>query len=412
MEILTQLLVFASAFERIPSFELMGLTVRSSTFIILLALLIIIISFKKNYLKLSQIDKSILVFYAICFLSIIGAQDHRRAIMVWLQFGFILIAYFLISRALRGDLKFKKLGHWLVAAAVASAIFAIWQFIGDTFGISTAYTLLGERYTGAVFGFARVQAFALEPLYFANFLLLPILYSANKIIGYRKIEKKQFVIFSVMFLSFILTLSRGGFVALVIGGIGLLVILAYKKSLYNLSKLITCIIICCTFAFGLIYYASKNTGVERFISHSIAQGEMTGESTYGRLDNYIEALRLFKTKPILGIGLGNYGVETRLVKNVADSGYQIVNNQYLETLAETGVVGLLSFFALIFFVISALAGMLKKNFNSWFAVMLCAFVAFLIQYNFFSTIYILDLWIIIAIIDGITYNTNSLKDNE
>ena len=81
-----------------------------------------------------------------------------------------------------------------------------------------------------------------------------------------------------------------------------------------------------------------------------------------------DAFSIYKRYPVLGVGMGNYGVVTT-VQKTAQNQYPIVNNQYLETLTELGPVGLLLFFVLLIMVMLKLIKMaLRKDEVSWYAV--------------------------------------------
>src|SRR5690606_17943268 len=122
------------------------------------------------------------------------------------------------------------------------------------------------------------------------------------------------------------------------------------------------------------------------------------ESTYGRLAHYREAWRLFTTSPIIGIGLGNYGVVNSLEHAGSREGFQMVNNQYLETLAETGILGLGALLAIVGLLAREL--WIRSVHDHRSATFLVILGAMLIQWNFFSNIYILQFWVMLAITSG------------
>ena len=89
----------------------------------------------------------------------------------------------------------------------------------------------------------------------------------------------------------------------------------------------------------------------------------------------------------------------KFLKYISD--YDIVNNQYIELLTETGWVGLSAFLFLIIFIIwrGVIAFYKSRNrFIKYTLVgLMSAFVATMFQYNFFSTLYIIPIWILIGI---------------
>ena len=58
----------------------------------------------------------------------------------------------------------------LLWGALVAAVFGLYQFFGDMVGLPISATLLKFGYDKTTFGFARIQAFSQEPLYFSNYL--------------------------------------------------------------------------------------------------------------------------------------------------------------------------------------------------------------------------------------------------
>ena len=102
--------------------------------------------------------------------------------------------------------------------------------------------------------------------------------------------------------------------------------------------------------------------------------------------------------PIFGTGTGSFGV---LTKDAEDKiGYGTVNNEYLEILSENGLVGLALF--LSFLIAYALE--YKKRLADtdsktklMYAGLIIGILAIFLQYNFFSTLYIIYIWVFLAL---------------
>lgn len=76
------------------------------------------------------------------------------------------------------------------------------------------------------------------------------------------------------------------------------------------------------------------------------QGLRANENAIQRLVFFADGLKLFRRSPLIGLGLGAF---ENGVKSVQSFGYvtRYAHNHYIQTLAETGVVGLLLFLALL-----------------------------------------------------------------
>lgn len=398
IEKLALMLIVSIGFERIPSYELFGFTIKVSSLIIIFSIPIVIYYFMKKKLHLMIWEKAMLLFSFIGLISLFKANDFERAISVWLFLLFIYIAYFFISRVIANGLTIKIIFKIYLITLLITALFGFWQFIADSFGISLQYTFLREMYSKEVFGFPRIHAFQLEPQFYAFYLLPVIIWLiGNNVIAGRKLTAYWTQL--VLLIAFGLTLSRGAFIALVFGIIILIVIyrwrLGFKLMLWPtiVSSIIAVVIV-----LALIYFSAGEQGTQRYVQHTVLRGEFVEESTYGRLAHYREAWRLFTTSPIIGIGLGNYGVVNSLEHAGSREGFQMVNNQYLETLAETGILGLGALLAIVGLLAREL--WIRSVHDHRSATFLVILGAMLIQWNFFSNIYILQFWVMLAITSG------------
>jgi O-antigen ligase len=103
--------------------------------------------------------------------------------------------------------------------------------------------------------------------------------------------------------------------------------------------------------------------------------EGVSDSYEVRMRIWKEALRVFKTSPILGIGVGNYPIYA--IKH-SNTGYFIVDKEvvfygtesgYLKILAESGVLGITVILSFVFLpIINGIRAYLKKmvNYNVFF----------------------------------------------
>src|SRR5258705_4018205 len=103
---------------------------------------------------------------------------------------------------------------WMTVVVTA---FGLFQFFGDTCGLPTTWTFLEARYTSAAaFPFPRVQSFALEPLYLAHFLFLPIGILLVRRWRTRKASIFEQILLIATLAVLLLTLSRGGILGLLL----------------------------------------------------------------------------------------------------------------------------------------------------------------------------------------------------
>ncbi|PIV25604.1 hypothetical protein COS38_00795, partial [Candidatus Berkelbacteria bacterium CG03_land_8_20_14_0_80_40_36] len=284
--------------------------------------------------------------------------------------------------------------------------FGFFQFIGDMIGLPLSVTGLDPGYSKMVFGFPRIQAFSREPLYFGNYLLLVLGFvMAN--IGLKSSAPKPralFPLLAILIVSMILTMSRGALLGLVF--------FFLVWCFLNIKKIITpkiithssALLIIFAIGFGLLFSFLGKDLKDIFIGHISVADLSFGESTQGRLLAYEKAISAFKTAPIIGIGIGNYGAFTAGFDLDSPDIKNIVNNEYIELLAENGIVGLTGFLILILYIFwrSALALRITQDdeLKNYLVVLSIALMAILLQYNFFSTLSILHIWVAMGVVVG------------
>jgi O-antigen ligase len=285
----------------------------------------------------------------------------------------------------------------LLAGALLTSLFGLFQFAGDLAGLPQSITGLRDMYTKEVFGFPRVQSTALEPLYFANYLLLPIAICIVAILKrYRPLLMQSFITLPVMLPVFVLTLSRAAY----IGALAMLFFLAIFlfRQFFSPSRVIVFVLVG-VLTFFAVTYALSLTGEEDVSLAAFsrqATGLFIGASYADRLDTTQQAYALFKQHPF-GIGPGNFGPSVAIHPLIEPKGgWLIVNNIYLEILVEEGVVGLAGFLA---FCVLCIVGLLRSYKNGSDGVeqylriaVFTACIGILVQYLTFSILYIMHIW--------------------
>lgn len=398
--------IFCLPFERIPSIDIGMITLKINQF---LGILLIISWMLGQMFQEKKITPNALVwplsfFLLAGFLSIFGAEFQSRAIQVFVFVFFTAMLFFATVSLVNSRERFELIIKVLYWSTLITCFFALFQFAADMLGLGSI-TGLKEGYGKETMGFTRVQAFSQEPLYLANYLFLPLGIFVGLYLEKIKLisRMKLLSIICLILLVILLTVSRGAYIGLIAFFGFVICILAHR--VFTIKHIITGIVsiifvICATVL--IIKFASPDAYGE-FIKHVKVEDFQKGESTQARLTAWYDAYEAFEEKPIFGIGLGNFGP---WVKNYPDpstvKGWDIVNNEYLEVLAETGIVGFIAF--LIFLLVIAVRSFIayfktKDNFNRAILVgLIAASAAIFVQYNFFSTLYIIHIWITLGLL--------------
>lgn len=414
--------MFSLPFDRIPSIEVAGTSIRLSLIIgglVILRAAYLLIA-KKTKFKFITADKIILAFLAWILLIIPESINLSRALSVVVFNTFAVLLAISVS-VIFNKKYIKDLIYALFISCGITVVFAVYQYLGDLFGLTIKYTGLLERYTYSVFGFPRVQAFSLEPLYYSSYLLLPysvalalLLNTKQKIVSNKIALVALFAIGFTMFMS----VSRGGIYGLVLASILAMGYAYIKKSadLKLIFKLALCVV--SGFALSLIvinflnrppsFINKSGKGANAFINQIKNPGLSENDERALARKNALRIISENKSAYLIGIGPGQYGPYQQ--NNVKGEGWTIVNNLPLELLLETGLIGLILviiFFANVFF---KGIGILNTTKDSAVAVVAMAICTYLIsqgiQYQSFSTLYVIHIWVATGLLLGV------IRDNE
>jgi O-antigen ligase len=119
------------------------------------------------------------------------------------------------------------------------------------------------------------------------------------------------------------------------------------------------------------------------------------------------AWQAFSENPLLGVGPG--GIDKYLRANAeiyqGTDGRLIANNETLELLAEGGVLSFITLvYSLLWMVWVSLRSVWTANHESpqwpWMVGLLCYLAGLAVQYQTFSTLYIMHVWVAIGILMG------------
>ncbi|MCX6812403.1 MAG: O-antigen ligase family protein [Candidatus Berkelbacteria bacterium] len=379
-------------FERLLTLDIGGLTAKIS--FVFLFLIFLAFLFERPNARLLKADKIILAFAGLSYLTCLWSIDLKRSLVISTIFLAVILGFIAVRRYLDENLT-AKIKSIIIYSGFALCLFALWQYFGDLHNLPL--TFLRPEYAKAIFGFPRPQATFLEPLYFANFLFLPIFFTIERIIAEKKLPIFYIVNLFLLALVLALTLSRGAYIGLLAAIIFLVAITIWKfrDKLKSVAIIVGVIILGFAAATGLVYLTAPRASFNLAVSHSGAVDIVAGGQNQSRLDTSKLALQKFQ-KNIFGLGAGAFGALPEFSEKLATGQYQTVNNLYLEILAEEGVIGLLLFAAfLILFVRAKWTAIKSKSFAD--LIYLSIFIAIFVQALSFSTLYILPIWGFLAL---------------
>lgn len=318
----------------------------------------------------------------------------------------------------------------MVSASVVVA-FGFYQYVANLAGLPEWVTGLRDRYSWQQFGFPRIQSTALEPLYLISYLLIPLAFGITFFLVGRpkntRTSKKLIILLFGMIATVFLSVSRGGILAFAVLVVYLGICVAGLKltSLRRIGGLFSIVAGGFLIAIVLINYLNKPpqnpllTHGKKGTSAYTQQLQTTGLEGGGdeRAQTRNEAITILKSSNrtvVVGLGPGQFG--PRVQNNQKGGGWFIVNNLTLELLVEYGFIGALLFagFVISLFVAAFKSLRSSKNANQKLAAIALSgyLIATAIQYQTFSTLYIMHIWVTIGLFMALTKSHGTSKRHQ
>lgn len=280
----------------------------------------------------------------VVFTSMFYAADFTRATAAISTFIKDAIIAILITMLVQRGPTLRRVAWVLIIAGIFTGTISVYQYLTGTFdntywGFAQAPVLniIGETESNRVAGMLG------SPNYYAQILIILVPLAINQLWDERSLFLKLMAGWSVFvcLLSVIFTFSRGGFIALLVT---LITVIIYRK--LKLPFVLLMIF------FGiLVLRLVPNPFFERL---STIPDAITGQISYvdevsfrGRVSELIVAVEVFLDHPIVGVGVDNYPVYyqeySRRVGLDPRTEQRQAHNLFLRTAAETGILGLLTF---------------------------------------------------------------------
>lgn len=434
-------LVFVLPLERIPSFDVAGLTIKLS---LLFGILLVVLEaprFFRDFRFKNSFIIAPLLFLAFSFLSLIWSESTTFWFKSNLILGFNVAVFYTVYSVARNckSRAFLSLVYkTLIVSALLVIGFGFWQWIGDLVGLSSTLTGIREEYTSERLGLPRMHSTLLEPLYFGLYLLLPLgLLWADKTGKFIKSIYTRFGSISLIYIAILLSLARGAIVASAfIGLIGLVYNfkeLKERLKLKDLGKLALGGVLALVLLVGLTSVLGKQgtdedhlyeKGFSTIVGHletikpwGSNEDEADQNSINSRDDareDAWEAVTSSSMNLVLGVGAGQYGLSL-----VPEKGLEATSNfMLLDVWVEYGLVGLL---IIIFFLVAILRKSFSKSclkklslseHEKVFVIGIGIYLlGFLIQSITFGELTITHLWVVSALATSLVacYSSESLE---
>lgn len=391
--------------ERVGAFSIAGLNVRPSQ----LALLAAWIFFAGAWLRGGTFAwqrgsfVALAGFFAAAGLSLMNAENLNRSLAVLAFTIFTASLALLLPNAARDEQSIKRVRLAVLFSAALVSLLGLWQFVADMLGAPAWMTGLRDTYSRSILGFTRVQATAAEPLYFANYLLLPIALAGAWLLKNPEAKTRRWLslLLALLCVNVFLTSSRGGWLGAAITVAALLWMersrLRDPRPILRTAGIVVLSLVVGILLLGSFFSTSRETVTDTFFRHVTT---VTGGAAFDdRAQTIVAAFEVWKLHPWIGVGFGGYGpFVSTFAFSKPEAGWPIVNNETLELLSETGIVGLAAFILFLIVLFRETSGRREGETETVRIACLAALLGMLAQYQTFSTLYIMHVWFTIGLL--------------
>lgn len=369
-------------------------------------------------------------------ISLIFAEHDFRTLVLLLQTVTLLFIVATVAGGFRGGSRVATLGWAILGATTVSyALSEIEFYFGSGFVPGPAVTegIFGMVASGEdpteigvrLRGFGRT--FGVNRLAFVG--ILPVMMAVGLVMVRQRKGYGIILILSATFVllfGILLTGSRAGTVGLIVA---ISAVLLFSRSRSRIPSLVT-------FALGLsllVALAVQVIPTGQTSYHRLIQaGSIAEQSSYGsdsgtsidqqRLDLWQFGVEVFQKNPVTGVGLKGFG-QAAIESGKWAKGWD-PHSTYVQVLSETGLVGAISFGALLVHVVRVLTRRregLPRSIETWRTVFLAAFLGMLVYAIFGTAHFARFFWIPIAFAAflesterkrGLSVNEVSAKDEE
>lgn len=270
--------------------------------------------------RLTPLDIPILLYLAVAVFLFLARSPQIgvaiEGIRVYVEYIFW---FFVAGNLLLNKRQARALVNGLVALGTLVAIHGVYQYI---IGVQIPTTWLDATESGV-----RTRVFSIvgSPNVLGSFLVLVIPITVSQVLSVRGRPQKYFYVLCLapMVLSLIFTYSRGAWLAM----FGAFVIYGL---IYNWRILL---------ALGAAAYAAPKLipGISSRIAYMLSPAYLLSSARAGRVARWNMAMDKVKNHPLTGEGFGRFGGAVA-ARHIPSSIY--VDNFYLKTAAESGIIGL------------------------------------------------------------------------
>ena len=297
------------------------------------------------------VNKAILVFVLLLLFSVALSPNRWISFQAFLLSLSYLLFYFLVKKTMKHKKMVISISHLLFFVAFIMASYTLIQYYKlDPFlkGINQLTSTIGQR------NWIANYLYMVTPLIFIFFLLE------------KRVKTKLLYLFllSIIYINFIILQSRSIWIVIALTGIaGLLFLFKLRVSRPFLKNrhwllLFFIIIILITWGYSTTNHINRSPSfMEERVLPALKGEEL---SVNQHFLSWYTAWKMFLDRPLFGWGIGNFkmkflsyqaeAIKAFPVFRASYQNAQEAHNEYLQLLAETGIIGLVAFLLILYLI--------------------------------------------------------------
>jgi O-antigen ligase len=383
---------------------------------ILLVLILTLIDKWKTTTFTTAITRLLIIFFLfVLWASIRTAfsdvhSEGYKYLGTYIEGFWILLAGFLLAKRLHGKQWIIMVGFLLIL--LVSLLKAVAQYLWEFEAHLRAFQEIGDMYREQLrYGIEhalrekRIFSFYGNPNIFCGFLamMLPLsLWGGLNTRFSKPVRAICYILALVVLICAVLTGSRGGLLSL---AVTVLIFLSLKKAKIKINRksiviALVIIVILSVTAFGALLIWAKGKGSTW--QHEIQR--WTNINTIKQRVYYQDvAFKMIKESPVIGKGVGSYGLHYGRLKRPAAYESRYAHNFATQTWAELGIIGFILLFAFILgSLITGLRAIRNGAQRLTLAALIASLIAFyissMVDFTFYYREFFLDSMLIIGLL--------------
>jgi hypothetical protein len=355
------------------SWDELGVRIKAFQLITLLAIpgLVLPVLIRKKSISIPPI-KPLILFLIIGILSFNNAVSKSQALVSFCLWLFSILFYFIIyNLSIINSSIIPRILFLIILVGNVIAIHGIIQWIGTMFG----YNIIEIT---PINPYGRPTSVFLEAIWYGCYMMIMSILQISLYFSkyFKKWNRWLLIGFSISFVGLMVSLTRSAWVGFASGFIFLLLIFRWMSVKLLVFLLIILLIF---FAFYRILIPHEFRGLTDRFKEILDPKEHAAQS---RMLMISKALPLIKLHPIIGNGMGNYGIIFGGERGYGSEKLRpigVVISTFLNILFDCGILGLMAFIWFLFSVFKPAFSRLNTVKNKYWKSIILAYLAILIS---------------------------------